>query len=285
MRLPHLPRPTRPAVSASTRPAAGGTPRAEHPPGTAATDWLRLASGIVGAVVLAAGAVAVFRNQDGSGTAVLLAIGGVFLMLALLWDRVESLEFGSGKLRLAGRLLGLAEQSERQGDPETAARLRERSRELVAAATPVAAGYRAVRQSMPHSWERTAALERIVEEARELARSQRFEPALVAGWLREGSDELRITALGMMQADPALRDFGGMLAAIADPRSAFEQYHALRLAQQMTAGLAPAQREELAALLRDGGRLGLPADGDRGRLSQQILATLAQLDRESRNGG
>ena len=81
-------------------------------------------------------------------------------------------------------------------------------------------------------------LEEIVARARRLAAEQPFEPAEVLRWLREGSEEERITALAMMQAKRELRDFDAALAAIEHSRSAFEQYHALLLAAEMTDDLA-----------------------------------------------
>jgi hypothetical protein len=81
--------------------------------------WLRLLLGGLGATSFGAGVVAVFITMNGTGTGVLLAFGGVVLVLALLGDRIESLEFGGTKLKLraaAAEKFALAEDSESRGD-------------------------------------------------------------------------------------------------------------------------------------------------------------------------
>lgn len=239
---------------------------------------LRLVLGILGAGSLGAGAVAVYVTDNGTGAAVLTTFGGIVLVLALLGDRIESLEFGGTRLRIraaaAGRLAA-AEEAERQGDAGTAARLRAEAQALLTAAGPIAAEYRATRQAMPAGPERTAALERIVAEARRLAAEQQLDPAEVRRWLSEGSEEERITALGMMEASPPLRDFGTLLAAISASRSPFEQYHALRVSQQMLAGLSEAQRQQLAAVIRAQRGPRFRRDASRWNLSELILAEIA----------
>jgi hypothetical protein len=70
---------------------------------------------------------AVFLSTNGTGTGVLVAFGGIVLVLALLGDRIESLEFGGTKLKMraaAAEKFALAEDSENRGDRVTAARLR-----------------------------------------------------------------------------------------------------------------------------------------------------------------
>jgi hypothetical protein len=114
------------------------------------------------------------------------------------------------------------------------------------AAGPIAADYRSVRGSMRAGPERTRALEKVVARARRLAAEQPFEPAEVLRWLREGSEEERITALAMMQAKPELRNFDAALSAIKHPRSPFEQYHAMLLTAKMIDNLDSGQRRRLA---------------------------------------
>jgi hypothetical protein len=67
----------------------------------------------------------------------------------------------------------------------------------------------------------------------------------VLTWFEEGTPEARITALGLMQGNPRLRDFEAALEAIDDSRSAFEQYHGLRLAEMMVSDLTASQRPQL----------------------------------------
>jgi hypothetical protein len=240
--------------------------------------WLRLMLGVLGAGSFGAGAVAVFMTDNGTGAAVLVTFGGIVLVLALLGDRIESFEFGGTRLRIraaaAGRLAA-ADESERLGDPATAAKLRAEAQALLEAAGPIAADYRSTRQSMAPGWDRTMAMERIVAEARQLAAARSFDPAEVSNWLREGAEEQRVTALGMMQASPALRQFDSVLAAISGSLSPFEQYHAMRVSELMLDDLSPAQRQELAAAIRAQRGPAFRLDGSRWRLSERILADVA----------
>jgi hypothetical protein len=64
------------------------------------TPVLRVLTGLLGAASFGTRVFAVFVTQNGTGTGVLLAFGGVLLVLALLGDRIESFEFGGATLRL-----------------------------------------------------------------------------------------------------------------------------------------------------------------------------------------
>ena len=239
--------------------------------------WFRLLLGVLGAASFGAGVSAVFLTLNGTGTGVLLAFGGSVLVLALFGDRIETLEFGGTKLKMraaAAEKFALAEESEHQGDSITAARLRAEARALLEAAGPIAYEYRTVRGSMPAGRARTMAMERIVAQARQLAAEQPFDPAEVIRWLQDGSDEERITALGMMQANPELRDFDSVLAAITDSRSAFEQYHALLLADKMLPALGAGDKQRLAGAIKGVRGLRFRRDTDRWRLSERILDSI-----------
>ncbi|MGH3314290.1 MAG: hypothetical protein ACRDP3_27510 [Streptomyces sp.] len=230
--------------------------------------------GLFGAGSFGTGVLAVFVTENGTGTGVLLIFGGVLLVLALLGDRIESLEFGGAKLKLraaAAERFALAEESERRGDTDTANRLRTEAQALLDAAGPIAADYRSVRGSMRAGPERTRAMTEVVARARRISAEQSFEPAEVVRWLREGSDEERITALAMMQARQELRNFDAALAAIEDSRSAFEQYHAMVLTEGMIGDLDPAQLRRLAEVIRSQRGWRFRSDSDRWQLSEQIL--------------
>ncbi|MFJ9836507.1 hypothetical protein ACIRU2_34740 [Streptomyces sp. NPDC101169] len=213
-------------------------------------------------------------TQNGTGTGVLLAFGGVLLVLALLGDRIESFEFGGATLKLraaAAERFALAEESERQGDTAMAGQLRAEAQALLDAAGPIAADYRSVRGSMRPSPDRTRAMEEVVSRARRLSEEQPFEPAEVLRWLREGSDEERVTALAMMQASRELRDFEAALAVIAHSRSPFEQYHAMLLTAQMIDDLDATQLGRLAEVIRSQRGPRFRRDADRWWLSEDIL--------------
>lgn len=255
-----------------------GTARADTGP---FTGLMRVALAVVGLGSWAAGVLAVFETENGTGSAALVTVGVLLLFVGLLGNRIESIELGGAKVRLkaqAAEKLALADRMEQEGDPDAADRLREQAHALLEAAGPVAADYRAVRGSMPAGPERTGAMERVVAEARRLAREQEFDAGEVARWLREGSDEERVTALGLMQASPHLRDLDGVLAAIEDYRSPFEHYHALRLALLMVPDLGAAERARLAAVVLAARGLRMRRDAERWRLSEEILRAVDQRD-------
>ncbi len=243
----------------------------------ALTTGLRLLLGLLGAGSFGGGVVAVFVTQNGTGTAVLLGFGGILLVVALLGNRLDSFEFGGAKLRLraaAAERFAVAEDLERRGDSAGAERVRAQAQALLDAAGPIAADYRSVRSSMSSSPERTRALQEVVARARRLATEQSFDRAEVVRWLRDGSEAERITALGMMQAKPELRDFAATLEAIEQPRSAFEHYHAMRLAVEMADGLDPGRRAELARAVRSVRGLRFRRDTQRWQLSEELLRRL-----------
>lgn len=235
---------------------------------------IRAVAGVLGVAVFAAGVVAVFVTENGTGAAALLAIGAGFMVIAVLGDRVQSIELGGVNLTirdLARETYALAREAEHRGDDESAARLRTVASELDA----LARGYRRLRGSMRAGAERTRALEHVMTEARRLAQSDVLKAADVVTWFEEGTPEARITALGLMQGSPRLRDFEAALDAIDDSRSAFEQYHGLHLAEMMVSDLTATERAQLAVVTeRALRRYRLRRDSDRRTTAERLLAAL-----------
>jgi hypothetical protein len=244
---------------------------------TTLTPVMRVLLGLLGAGSFGTGVYALFVTENDVGTGVLLAFGGVLIVLALLGNRLESVELGGAKLRLqAAERYVRADEAERAGDPATADRLRAEAQALLEAAGPIADEYRWLRGTMPSGARRTTAMTRLVERARRLAEEREFDPVEVARWLRDGTDEQRVTALAMMQARRELRDADALLAAVREPRSPFEHYLALELALAMLDDLDPARRSRLADILTVHRTSGTFATGpDRRLLSTAILNRLA----------
>ncbi|GAB3456278.1 hypothetical protein GCM10027570_37610 [Streptomonospora sediminis] len=210
---------------------------------------MRSLTAVLGLGSFSLGAAAVFLTANGTGAAALIIFGGVLLVLALFGDRIDSLEFGGANLRMraaAAAKYALAEESDERGDTAAGDRLRGEARALLEAAGAIAEDYRSTRRTMPSGPRRTAIMERIVERARDLARAGGTDADQVREWLRSGDEERRVTALGMMQADPDLRDFEALLPLVEMAGSAFEQYHALLLAEKMADSLEDGQRARLA---------------------------------------
>lgn len=242
--------------------------------GLALTPLLRIVALVFGAAVFGAGVAAVFVTDNGTGAAALLAIGAAAMVASALGDRVQSVEMGGVSLTIrdmARETYGLARDAEQRGDEASAEGLRAVAGELEA----LARGYRRLRGSMRSGDERTRALEHVMTEARRLAQADGLEAADVLGWFEAGTPEARITALGLMQGNPRLRDFEAALDAIDDSRSAFEQYHGLRLAESMTPELTGSERAQLKLITeRALRRRSVRRDSDRLKTGERILEAL-----------
>jgi len=146
-------------------------------------------------------------------------------------------------------------------------------------ASSIAIAYDAVRDAMPPSRARTIEMTRLVADSRRAA----GDSPLTRDGARErflyGTDGERIEVLGTMHGNTALRDFEVVLDGIRNSRSAFEQYHALRLAQGMIDDFDDAQRALLATTITRsrGERTWMEPGTDRWYLSGQILDTLGGL--------
>lgn len=235
---------------------------------------LRLAIGLAGAAMFAGGLVAVFATSNGGGAAALVTVGVALALIAALGDRVEALELGSAKLSLRDLARGrfaLAKVREAAGDVSTATELRRQGLAL----ERLALQYARRRRGMRGGPERTKILERVVAQLVQLAREHQFDPVDVWEWFNRGKPEARITAIGLMHGDSRLRDIFVALEAIEDSRSAFEQFHGLRLAYEMIPHLSLLEQDLLReAVERAGQRQRFRDDSDRWQMSQAILARL-----------
>ena len=143
-------------------------------------------------------------------------------------------------------------------------------------ASSLAQAYESVRSGSEAGLERTIEMERIISTAR---RSD-VAPGVTADDLTrqflEGSEEKRIEALGLMQGHEDVRSFGTVLEGISKSRSAFEQYHALRLAHEMLPYLSDDEKESLKASIEtQRGSGGWIEEGtDRWSLSSRVLTGL-----------
>ena len=190
---------------------------------------VRIVGGLVGAAVFGAGVAAVFTTTNGTGAAALLVIGAGFVLLAVLGDRLQSLEFGGINLSLkdvARQALALAGEEEQAGNFEKAKQLRAVAKEL----QQLASDYRSVRRRIPAGQERTRVFNELIARTRTLAKSSDLDANDVLRWFDEGSPEARVTALGLMEGNEELRNFDAALDAIEPSQSAYEQYHGLVLA-------------------------------------------------------
>jgi hypothetical protein len=238
---------------------------------------LRLALGTVGVAMFSAGVAAVFATSNGAGSAALVTVGAALGLLAVLGDRVQVLELGSAKLSLrdlARDRFALAKAKEAAGDANAATELRRQGLALERLANE----YAHRRQTMRGGPKRTGILEHIMGQLTQLATEHRFDPVDVWEWFNQGKPEARITAIGLMHGDKRLRDVFVALDAIEDSRSAFEQFHGLRLAREMLPDLSSLERQWLRETVEQARRSQRFArDPDRWHMSEAILAGLQGL--------
>jgi hypothetical protein len=115
---------------------------------------------------------------------------------------------------------------------------------------------------MPSGRERTAALNSVIEKARNLAMNHALDSERVRTWMI-GPGPQRIVALAMMDAKPALRDVDSILQAVAKPHSAYEQYHGLLLVDKTFDQMSVDEKRKTVGVLQ--GLTGLRSDPDQTR--------------------
>ncbi|GHF31480.1 hypothetical protein GCM10018790_06620 [Kitasatospora xanthocidica] len=118
--------------------------------------------------------------------------------------------------------------------------------------------------------------EGVVAEVRSTARRSALTADQVRDLFADGSEGRRIQALALMQGDPSLADLDSVLDAITQPRSGFEQYHALLAARGLLSRLpaAGAQRLRDAVATQLVDPRGIPYGSDRAWLAEKILSRL-----------
>lgn len=120
-------------------------------------------------------------------------------------------------------------------------------------------------------------MEAEVARAREDARSGSFKKEDVLELFRTGGDGDRTYALGVLQEHPDLATLDVVLEAVRSPRSPFEHYHSLLLAERVAPGLTAAEKETREVALRQQpGSRRLRRDSDRLLLANRILAHLGE---------
>ena len=189
----------------------------------------------------------------------------------------------------ADALLGLSRRAEKAGDQVTADSAKNAANQTIRAVTsgglPMApeqtgleslvSSYEQLRATEPPGPRRTTAMENLVRQSRQLARSEQFTSQDLRSMLN-GSDGQRIMALAIMEGDLRVADADAVTRVISTPRSAFEQYHALYVANLLAPSLSPAQRQGLLDALADPAVIQfIGSDGSRSSLQQQILRQLS----------
>ncbi|MGW3963772.1 hypothetical protein ACWED2_28425 [Amycolatopsis sp. NPDC005003] len=173
-----------------------------------------------------------------------------------------------------------AQYAELSGDPGQAEALRKEAIGYLGKdVETVARRYDESRQ-LPAGPLRTSEMENITNLARQAATGQQWSADQARQLFTQESPGARIFALGLMQGNTDLADFGTAVAAVGQSKSAFEQYQGLLLARSMLDGLDESQRKTLrevvSAQLAPGGWI--RNEGARWTVARSILARLPAPD-------
>ena len=182
--------------------------------------WLLVTAGVALAAV---GAARVLAVGDGAGLVTLVVLGSLLLVSPFILGRIERLAVGPSGLELQ-----LTLEVTELGAPK-AARILEHT-ELAR----LAESYGFVHDELDGEEYRSARIhleDLLVQRAALIAKKEEFDAAEVRAMFARGTLAIRVLALGLMRGDPPLADGPTILAAIADPLSANEQYHGMELAR------------------------------------------------------
>jgi hypothetical protein len=241
--------------------------------------WVRLAAASLGVVVFAAGAVALFTIDNSAGSLFLLTVGVVFVLAALLGERieVESFELLGARVKVRDvvesrlKLADIASASPQEG---AGGELRDQARALQRL-VGLYDLYSYIRRTEPFGQRRTAALDELATQMQEVGSDVEFDPAEVSRWFHEGTDALRVVALNLMIAREECREFTAVLRSVDAPKSNFEQFYGLVLASKMLPKLDEIETWVLGdAIGRALRKRRFQRDRDLMRLSTDILSEL-----------
>jgi hypothetical protein len=224
----------------------------------------RLIPAFVGLGLLVLGAVKIAMENSAASAMSLVIAGALLIVSPLLIGRIEQL-----KVSGTGLELRLSREIEAMGAPKTA-QIIERSN-----LSSLAECYSFVHEQLrePAFRETRVRLQDLlVERASSAARQTKFDPAEVRVLFADGTPMMRVLALGLMQGDPSLADFGSVASAITDSRTGNEQYQGLRLALQAWPSFSDSERRTIRALVA--GAPHISEGSSRRSLADQLLALL-----------
>ncbi len=192
-----------------------------------------------GAALLAVAASELIGGDADAGVPWLVLAGGFLVVGPIFFDRLTRLSVGPDGFRF-----DLSLQIARLDARDTAVRIDRWGGGLAEAAATYASAHtllagdemRAARIRVQDHFVATAAASALV---------QQYDAAEVRRLFRDGPPVVRVLVLGLMQGDPSLADAATIESAITESRTANEQYHGLRLAEQVGRRLPPEDRRRL----------------------------------------
>jgi hypothetical protein len=139
--------------------------------------------------------------------------------------------------------------------------------------------YEQLRSEMPWGRERTGSMTRLINRLQRLM-SPPPEAAEILAQFASGTDGARVTALALAVLAPVPEHLPMALDGIRNRRSAFEQFHALSLAQGLLRQLDPPEAEQLKSAIKEQlGKTFTSDDPGRWELAQGILTSARELER------
>lgn len=218
--------------------------------------------GATGLVLVVVGVVRVVAAASGAGLVTVVVVGALLLVSPFIIARVEQLSVSTSgfELRLTRDIAGL-------GAPK-AARILDRT-DLAR----FAESYDFIHKELEDKKYYDAKIhlqDLLVEQAAAIARKERFDASEVRTLFANASPTMRVLAIGLMKGDPTLADGPTILAAIAGPRSANEQYQGLALAKLRWPQLPESYKTAIKSVIADNPEI--MAGASRRQLAEEILA-------------
>lgn len=222
----------------------------------------RLIIGAIGLGLLVVGAIKADSASGNTGGIVLVVAGALLLVSPFIIDRIERLSVSTTGLELQ-----LSREISELGAPKTAQIL---DRTDLA---KFAESYAFIHEELRDPEYRDAKVhlqDLLVERAAAISRREKMNATEVRTLFMNGSPMMRVLTLGLMQGDPSLADGATILSAIADSRSANEQFQGLKLALLCWHSLARSDRQAIKSAIKDSPYI--QPGTDRQALADQLLA-------------
>ena len=218
--------------------------------------------GVIGLGVLVVGTVKANSASGNSGGIVLIVAGALLLVSPIIIGRIERLSVSP-----TGFELQLTREISELGAPKTAQIL---DRTDLA---KFAESYAFIHEELRGREYRDAKVhlqDLLVERAAAISRREKISADEIRALFKNGSPMMRVLALGLMQGDPSLADGATIFSAIADSRTANEQFQGLRLALLCWHNLAKSDRLAIQSAIKANPYI--QERIDRKQLADQLLA-------------
>lgn len=218
--------------------------------------------GATGLALVAAGGVRIIATTSGAALVTVVVVGALLLVSPFIIARVERLSVSTSgfELQLTREMAGLgAPKAARALDRTDLARF--------------AQSYDFIHKELDGKKYYDAKIhlqDQLVDQAATIARREKFDASEVRALFANASPAMRVLAIGLMKGDPTLADGLTILAAIAEPRSANEQYQGLELAKLRWLQLPKSYRSAIRSIILD--NTDIKAGASRRFLADEILA-------------